>query len=71
MYKAVSKKEDGVVFGPLRHATVKYEIADFIDLNKPGHEVKETDKAEILKAFVEGFKEELEGPKKRRWSYSL
>lgn len=65
VYKGVTKKEDGVVFGPLLHATAEYEIADFIDLEKGGHEIKETDKAEILKAFVEGFNEELEKPEKK------
>ena len=65
VYKAVSTKDaQGVVFGPLRHATVEYEIADFIDLERPGHEIKENDKAEILEAFVEGFTEELEKEEK-------
>ena len=64
IYKAVECKHDDVVFGPLLHATAEIEIADFIELKKPGHEVKETDKAEVLEAFVEGFKEELEKAEK-------
>ena len=64
VYKAVESKCEDVVFGPLLHATTEIEIADFIELDKPGHEIKATDKAEVLEAFVEGFKEELEKPEK-------
>lgn len=53
---------DNVVFGYLRHATVEYEIAGFVDLNTPGNEVLLTDIPEKVNAFVEGYKEELEGP---------
>lgn len=63
VYKVLAGKDaNGVAYGPMHHVTVEYIFGDFIDLNKYCEDIKASDIAEVLEAFVEGFNEELEDP---------
>ncbi len=59
-YKTVEDVCDGIVNGPVFHATFKIPFGGFVEIKPIGCEkVKEGDKAELLEAFVEGEKDFL------------
>ncbi len=62
IYKTVEDVCDGIVNGPLFHATFKVPFGGFVEMEPVGCEkVKECDTAELLEAFVEGEKDILHG----------
>lgn len=59
-YKTVEEVCDGVVTGPIYHATFKFPFGGFVEMKPIGCEcVKEGDIAELLEACVEGEKDFL------------
>lgn len=59
-YKTVEDVCDGVVNGPVYHATFKIPFGGFVEIKPIGcDKVKEGDVAELLEAFVEGEKDFL------------
>lgn len=62
IYKTVEDVCDGIVNGPIFHATFKIPFGGFVEIDPIGCEkVKEGDTAEVLEAFVEGEKDFLHG----------
>ncbi|HBR03476.1 MAG TPA: hypothetical protein DD738_12795, partial [Ruminiclostridium sp.] len=62
IYKTVEDVCDGIVNGPVYHATFKIPFGGFVKIDPIGCEkVTECDKAEVLEAFVEGEKDFLHG----------
>jgi len=62
IYKTVEDVCDGIVNGPLFHATFKTDFGGFVEIDPIGCEkVKEGDIAELLEAYVEGEKDFLHG----------
>jgi hypothetical protein len=62
IYKTVEDVSDGIVNGPLFHATFKIPFAGFVEIKPIGcDKIKESDTAELLEAFVEGEKDFLHG----------
>lgn len=56
-YKTVEEVCDGIVSGPIYHATFKIPFGGFVEMQTIGCEcVKEGDTAELLEAYVEGDK---------------
>lgn len=60
-YKTITDYECNSVNGPLFHFTTKIEFATFVEV-KATSPIVDTDRVEILSAFVEGEKEELLDP---------
>lgn len=59
-YKTVEEVCDGIVSGPIYHATFKIPFGGFVEMKTIGCEcVKESDIAELLEAYVEGEKDFL------------
>lgn len=59
-YKTVEEVCDGVVSGPIYHATFKIPFGGFVEMKPIGCDcVKESDVAELLEACVEGEKDFL------------
>ena len=59
-YKTVEEVCDGVVSGPIYHATFKISFGGFVEMKPIGCDcVKESDVAELLEACVEGEKDFL------------
>jgi hypothetical protein len=60
LYKTVEEVHDGIVNGPIYHATFKIPFGGFVEIKPIGCEkVKEGDVAELLEAYVEGEKDFL------------
>ncbi len=60
IYKTVEDVCDGIVNGPVFHATFKIPFGGFVEIEPIGcDKIKEGDKAELLEAFVEGEKDFL------------
>ena len=60
IYKTVEDVCDGIVNGPIFHATFKIPFGGFVEIDPIGcNKVKEGDVAELLEAFVEGEKDFL------------
>lgn len=60
IYKTVEDVCDGIVNGPLFHATFKIPFSGFVEIDPIGCEkISECDTAEVLEAYVEGEKDLL------------
>lgn len=60
IYKTVEDVCDGIVNGPLFHATFKVPFGGFVEIEPIGcNKIKESDVAEVIEAFVEGEKDFL------------